>query len=513
MNRILLLALLPITVFANAAVEGVVSTTSILPIMVAKAVTSLLVFYLITINLTKDELSTPNKNGRYIGGILAALYILIIPTQNKSNIDIYLGGAIISFVWFLVGFAVGFFWKKIKPSVETNAPQESVKSEKLKYNKKYVLIIAAIISMVALYFYIEANTNYLEDGKVAYEKKDYALALKNYKKAAERNEAEAQYRIGVMYFLAEGVKEDNEAAASWFKLAASQGHVDAQIELAGMYVRGDWVKQDYVEAARLFKLAAAQGSDIAQIRLAHMYELGKGVKQDYVEAMRLFKLAVAQGSDDAKRWLADMYEDGKGVKQDYVEAVRWYKLAAEQGNMDAIFKLAEAYKDGRGVVKNNTEAIRLYTQAAEKGDTTSQMHLFKIYEYGIGVAKDSAKAAHMNKLLAETMRYYKFMLALRYENGNGVVQDYAEAVRWYRLAAAEGDEDAQNNLGVKYYYGMGVPQDYVRAHMWYNLAAAKGSKLASKNRGLLVAKMTSLQIAEAQKLARECQSNNYKNCD
>ena len=51
--------------------------------------------------------------------------------------------------------------------------------------------------------------------------------------------------------------------------------------------------------------------------------------------------------------------------------------------------------------------------------------------------------------------------------------------------------------------GKGVPQDYVRAHMWWNLAAAKGNAVAVKNRDKVAAKMTSTQIAEAQKLARE----------
>jgi hypothetical protein len=55
-----------------------------------------------------------------------------------------------------------------------------------------------------------------------------------------------------------------------------------------------------------------------------------------------------------------------------------------------------------------------------------------------------------------------------YYNGKGVPQDYAEAARWYRKAADQGNADAQNNLGVMYGNGQGVPQDYVRAHMWFS---------------------------------------------
>ena len=54
-----------------------------------------------------------------------------------------------------------------------------------------------------------------------------------------------------------------------------------------------------------------------------------------------------------------------------------------------------------------------------------------------------------------------------------------------------------------YAEGRGVAQDYVQAHMWFYLAAAQGDAKALKNRDSIAAKMTSAQIAEAQRLARE----------
>ena len=92
-----------------------------------------------------------------------------------------------------------------------------------------------------------------------------------------------------------------------------------------------------------------------------------------------------------------------------------------------------------------------------------------------------------------------------YENGQGVPQDKAEAVEWYRLAAEQGDANAQNNLGFMYGNGRGVPQDYVEAHKWYNLAASNGNDLARNNRDIIAGLMTAEQIAEAQRLAREWQ--------
>ena len=71
-----------------------------------------------------------------------------------------------------------------------------------------------------------------------------------------------------------------------------------------------------------------------------------------------------------------------------------------------------------------------------------------------------------------------------YDHGRGVPQDEAEAVRWYRKAAEQGDGDAQNNLGKMYYEGRGVVQNYLKAHMWWNIAASKGDEDARKKHGI-----------------------------
>ena len=101
----------------------------------------------------------------------------------------------------------------------------------------------------------------------------------------------------------------------------------------------------------------------------------------------------------------------------------------------------------------------------------------------------------------------QYNLGLTYDNGIGVPQDFAEAVQWYRRAAKQGLAGAQANLGVMYANGEGVPQDYVAAHRFLNLAGAKGNEKvnedAGKARNRLAAKMTAVQVAEAQRRARE----------
>ena len=61
-----------------------------------------------------------------------------------------------------------------------------------------------------------------------------------------------------------------------------------------------------------------------------------------------------------------------------------------------------------------------------------------------------------------------------YYQGNGVSQDYAQAVYWLRKAAEQGQAAAQYNLGFSYCQGDGVSQDYVQAVYWWRKAAEQG---------------------------------------
>jgi TPR repeat protein len=97
----------------------------------------------------------------------------------------------------------------------------------------------------------------------------------------------------------------------------------------------------------------------------------------------------------------------------------------------------------------------------------------------------------------------QYDLGLMYHIGEGVSQDYAEAVKWWRMGAEQGHAKAQNNLGVMYGTGRGVPMDDALAYMWLNLAAARSFTGAATPRDIIALAMTPDQIAEAQRMARE----------
>lgn len=104
-------------------------------------------------------------------------------------------------------------------------------------------------------------------------------------------------------------------------------------------------------------------------------------------------------------------------------------------------------------------------------------------------------------------------LGVMYGNGQGTAQDYVEAMKWYRLAAAQGSAAAQFNIAVMYGNGQGVAKDLVHAHAWFKLSAESGDPESVRNRDLTKMRMTPQQIAQAEKLARDCQQRKFKGCD
>ena len=133
-----------------------------------------------------------------------------------------------------------------------------------------------------------------------------------------------------------------------------------------------------------------------------------------------------------------------------------------------------------------------------------------MYDKGQGVPQDYTEAVKWYRRAAEQGdAYAQNSLGHMYDSGQGVPQDYAEAVKWYRRAAEQGNARSQANLGYIYEWGRGVRRDFVQAHKWFNLAASRSSatqkslrEFAVRGRNRVAARLTAAQLARAQRLAR-----------
>ncbi len=78
-------------------------------------------------------------------------------------------------------------------------------------------------------------------------------------------------------------------------------------------------------------------------------------------------------------------------------------------------------------------------------------------------------------------------LGSRYYAGRGVPQDDTEAARWIGLAAEQGHAPAQYNLGLLYFRSRGVHGDDAEAATWYRRAAEQGYAPAQGGLGYMFA--------------------------
>jgi TPR repeat protein len=149
-------------------------------------------------------------------------------------------------------------------------------------------------------------------------------------------------------------------------------------------------------------------------------------------------------------------------------------------------------------------ALREWQPLAKQGDAVAQYHLGLLYSNGQGVPKDDAQARQWyEKASVQGHVDAQVNLGMLLDYGRGGPQDFKMAVRWYLRSANQGNELAQRKLGLLYERGDGVQQDFVQAYMWYKLGAASGVKAGVVLRDALAIRMTSDQLLEAQKLARE----------
>lgn len=187
-------------------------------------------------------------------------------------------------------------------------------------------------------------------------------------------------------------------------------------------------------------------------------EFNKIGKQDFalVQTLRLY----GEGERDPQRLLRAMAE-------------------ADTPETDSFRKQVDERVDKENKATLKKDRFLRQVVIAEQGDAVSQFNLGLMYDTGEGVTQDYQEAVRWYRLAAaQGVANAQFNLAVMYANGYGIAQDYQEAIRLYQTLAEQGEADAQTKLGQMYANGRGVTQNYQEASRWYRLAAAKGDAAA-----------------------------------
>lgn len=170
--------------------------------------------------------------------------------------------------------------------------------------------LSRCLTAAALWLLIlPAQADALQDAVTAMQRKDYPTAVRLLEPLARAGNAQAQTRLGLLYYHGHGVRESDAEALRWFERAARQGLPEAQFQLANLYAYGlAEVPADADPtriAAQWYFEAARQGHADAQYSLGILFLTGSGVTQSAREARKWIDRAAAQGHADAKVYIKD----------------------------------------------------------------------------------------------------------------------------------------------------------------------------------------------------------------
>ena len=261
---------------------------------------------------------------------------------------------------------------------------------------------------------------------------------------------QAEYERGRKYFLGIDGPKDLDRAASLFRASADAGNIDGSFAAA-------WTsnfnlgkpKHDSV-CTYLYQQAAAGEHPLARAVLAlaqlDAWDLGNTVDVD-----------LAKG----KETLAKVVDDVKAL--------------ASAGDPVALTILAQMFAGGHGMPVNMDAAFRSQEAAAKAGYAPAQTVLGEAYDPGLGRFSrkpDAAEALKWYRLAAgQGDARAMFLLGEAYRTGRLGDTNPGEAVSWYRKASDSGDVDAMYALAKQYEEGRGVEKDEAEAAYWRRKAA------------------------------------------
>lgn len=275
---------------------------------------------------------------------------------------------------------------------------------------------------------------------------------------------------------------------------AAAGDIQSQGEIALYYSIGNYkdlkFPRDDIEADKWYRSAAEGGNVEAQMWLCWSYFRDK--KTD--EGLRWLRKASVQGSREAHELLAECYLKGTGVTKSNIDAYAYLnisnfigedrspgltelelKMSPEEKRL-GLQRTKELHVEIDGRIKHAPGTQILIGLALQRGNKPDQYGLGSFFQVG---PVDHAEAVRWFRKAAEQGNSDgEYYVGRAYDSGKGVPEDKALAVKWYRKAAENGLAIAQYMLGHAYETGEGVAKDEIEAYAYFNLAGAteKGAR-------------------------------------
>lgn len=253
---------------------------------------------------------------------------------------------------------------------------------------------------------------------------DISEAIKLYKNAADKENADAAYNLFHLYFHGEEIEQDNVRALKYLKMGADNYHGPSQYQLGNFYQNGILVDKDLSQAERYFMLSAFKGDNEARVAvgIAIEQQIDEGAydaegleeyKQSQIDwIFKWLNYAADEKYPLALHQLGIRYATGNKIEQDYKKAISFFKQAHDLGFEESTNSLGIMYLQGEGVDKDEAKALEYFKAAALKGVRPSQTNSAIMLEE---LAKSHPEGSEEN---ADLIRESLSMLQLAADQGH-----------------------------------------------------------------------------------------------
>jgi TPR repeat protein len=199
--------------------------------------------------------------------------------------------------------------------------------------------------------------------------KDHESIVATVIRMAKAKVSDAQYTLGFMHLIGDGVPRDAAEEVRWYR-AASTSNARAAFMLSLMYQSGEGVPHSPAEAFRFMRIAAEQGNARAQYFLGSFYYHGEGTVVDRQAAGAWFRKSAENGFSEAQLAFGMLLLSGDGVEVDKAQAIEWLGKSSSQGNSRAKEVLGEllTYRGQKVATPMTDTAMSAYNTEKRKAE-------------------------------------------------------------------------------------------------------------------------------------------------
>lgn len=303
-------------------------------------------------------------------------------------------------------------------------------------------------------------------------KKDLEKAESWYRKATLTDAPEAYLALGKYYYN----NKQKKTALPFLLKATESKNAEAALLLAEFYSEDepDSVKAVFYNKQYIQNSTTLPEYNLGYVNLGKLYMEGKAVKQDTTIGLYYFNEAITKNYNrfSAGIKLSDYYRKGVVLKRNVDKAIKYAEISCEGTPANFQCKIPIYLAT---YFFNNEEyepAITIYKKYVTKLDS-NELNLFGMCYWH---QKKYANALPLIKQAADKgNNVAMFNMGYSHYTAKGVDTNYAEAIKWFNMAAQNNYADAYTYLGKCFVLGKGVKIDLYKAAAYFQKAAEMGS--------------------------------------